>query len=107
MTFSRVAAKQREARAREEGTQDGRLLRSERARAAVVDALLALIEEGNLKPTAPQIAERAGVSLRLVFHHFRDLDDLFITAAERHISRVLPTVHPAPTTGPLPERLEA
>ena len=43
---------------------DGRLGRGTRARTAVVDALLDLIEEGDLRPTAPRIAERAGVSLR-------------------------------------------
>ncbi len=89
------------------GKEDGRLLRSQRARAAVADALLELIEEGDLRPTAPRIAERAGVSLRLVFHHFTDLEALFAAAAERQMQKVLPTVHPVEAEGPLAARLEA
>jgi hypothetical protein len=40
---------------------------------AVVDALLGLIESGDLWPTAPRASRRAGVSLRSVFQHFTDL----------------------------------
>lgn len=66
---------------------DGRTARALRTKAAVVDAMLALIEEGDLRPTAPRIAERAGVSLRSVFQHFTDLDTLFRAAAERQFTR--------------------
>jgi AcrR family transcriptional regulator len=86
---------------------DGRLARGERARAAVADALLALVEEGDLQPTAPRIAERAGVSLRLVFHHFRDLEDLFAVTAERQIARIFPLLRPVSAAGPLAPRLAA
>jgi AcrR family transcriptional regulator len=90
-----------------EKEKDGRSARSERARAAVVDALLALIDEGNLAPTAQAIAERAGVSLRLVFHHFDDLEALFIAAAQRQLERMAPTLRTLPTSGSLDERLDA
>jgi AcrR family transcriptional regulator len=86
---------------------DGRLARSVRARTAVVDALLDLIEEGDLRPTAPRIAERAGVSLRLVFHHFRDLEALFAAAASRQLARHYHVLRPLPATGPLAGRLAA
>lgn len=66
---------------------DGRTARAVRTKQAVVDALLELLEEGDLRPTAPRIAERAGVSLRSVFQHFTDLDTLFRAAAERHFLR--------------------
>lgn len=66
---------------------DGRTARAIRTKAAVVEAMLALIEEGDLRPTAPRIAERAGVSLRSVFQHFSDLDTLFRAAAERQFVR--------------------
>src|SRR5208282_909869 len=56
---------------------DGRLARSARTRHAVVDALLDLLGEGDLRPTAARIADRAGVSLRLVFHHFDDLEAIY------------------------------
>lgn len=90
-----------------ETTVDGRTLRSRRTRTAVVDALLTLIEEGDLRPTAPRIAERAGVSLRSVYQHFRDLDALFATATDRALERIGALVRPLPTSGPLDARLAA
>ena len=43
---------------------DGRRLRSERTRLAIIDAAIALQEEGVLIPTAQQISDRAGVLIR-------------------------------------------
>ncbi|MBT4519082.1 MAG: TetR/AcrR family transcriptional regulator [Halieaceae bacterium] len=57
-------------------TVDGRRLRSERSRKAIVDAALALIEEGILVPTAQLVAERAGVGIRSFFRHFEDMESL-------------------------------
>src|SRR6478672_677765 len=67
---------------------DGRRLRSDRSRTAVVDALLTLYEEGNATPGAAEIARRAGVSERSVFRHFEDLDSLAEATIEREIERV-------------------
>jgi TetR/AcrR family transcriptional regulator, regulator of autoinduction and epiphytic fitness len=86
---------------------DGRLARGERARSAVVDALLDLLQAGELRPTAPRIAERAGVSLRSVFHHFADLEKLFATAAEHQMRRLRGLVGRLPVDGPLSGRLDA
>jgi TetR/AcrR family transcriptional regulator of autoinduction and epiphytic fitness len=86
---------------------DGRLGRSERSRAAVAEALLALIDEGDLRPTAPRIAARAGVSLRLVFHHFKDLEAVFADAAKRQIGEVIPTLSLVPGEGPLQKRIDS
>ena len=36
-----------------------------------------LLRAGDPDPTAKAVARRAGVSLRLVFHHFADMDDLY------------------------------
>ena len=66
---------------------DGRSARAARTNDAVVEAFLELIEEGDLRPGAQRIAERAGVSLRSVFHHFEDLETLYATAAERQLRR--------------------
>lgn len=63
---------------------DGRRLRSERSRLAIIDAALALQEEGILVPTAQQISERAGVGIRSFFRHFEDMGSLF-QAADEHI----------------------
>jgi AcrR family transcriptional regulator len=58
---------------------DGRRLRSERSREAIIDVMLTLIEEGALIPTAQQVSERAGVGIRSVFRHFSDMAGLFAT----------------------------
>ena len=64
---------------------DGRRLRSERSRTAIVDAALALIREGVLVPTAQQISDRAGVGIRTFFRHFEDMESLFSAVdADRH-----------------------
>ncbi len=86
---------------------DGRTQRSVKTKAAVVDALLELIEEGDLRPPAPRIAERAGVSLRSVFQHFRDLEALFAIAADRQLERIMEIARPIPAEGPLDDRLTA
>jgi AcrR family transcriptional regulator len=86
---------------------DGRTARSQRTREAVVDALLALIREGSNRPTAREIAERAGISLRSVYVHFDDLEDLFCAAAERQMAVVAKLIEPVAPTDPLPERIAA
>lgn len=90
------------------GTQvDGRSARAARTRDAVVDAVLALCDEGQIRPTAGEIAERAGVSVRSVYVHFDDLDDLFTAAAARHYQRTAALLHPVDATLPLAERIAA
>jgi AcrR family transcriptional regulator len=59
-----------------------------RTREAIVDASIALVDEGDLRPTAPRIAERAGVSVRSVFQHFDDLEGLYAAVADRLIERL-------------------
>jgi TetR/AcrR family transcriptional regulator, regulator of autoinduction and epiphytic fitness len=86
---------------------DGRRLRAERTRVAIVDGLLELIEAGNLRPTAPQIAEQAKVSLRTVFQHFAEVEALFAAVSERQIASVVDAIAPVDTALPLPERLDA
>jgi AcrR family transcriptional regulator len=61
----------------EEPARDGRLARGQRTRRTVAEALMALLRAGDWDPTAKAVARRAGVSLRLVFHHFADMDDLY------------------------------
>ena len=63
-------------------TSDGRRQRSERSQVAIIEAALALINEEKQVPTAQQIADRAGVSIRSFFRHFADMDALFLSADE-------------------------
>lgn len=55
---------------------DGRLQRSARTRALIVEAHGQLLREGVLKPTAALISERAGVSRRTLWSNFRDMESL-------------------------------
>lgn len=87
-------------------TIDGRTLRSMRTREAIVDATIALLEQGDLRPTAPRVAERARVSVRSIFQHFEDLERLHAAVAERLVERVAVLVVPIPPSLPLGDRIE-
>lgn len=86
---------------------DGRRARGERNRDAVVDAILDLIIEGNSKPSAAEIAERAGVSMRSVFRHFDDLESLYAAALDRHVERLRPLFAAPSANGSLEARVAA
>jgi TetR/AcrR family transcriptional regulator, regulator of autoinduction and epiphytic fitness len=86
--------------------RDGRTVRAERTRQALADALLSLLDEGHLRPTAAEIAERAGVSERSVFQHFPDREGLFESVARQQYERVMPTLRPIDASLPLAERID-
>jgi AcrR family transcriptional regulator len=50
---------------------DGRRQRSYNTRQKIVSAAIALPEEGVLRPSMDEISQKAGISLRTVFHHFK------------------------------------
>lgn len=83
---------------------DGRVLRGERTRSSIVAALLALLDEGEARPTARQIAERAGVSVRSIFQHFDDLEGLYGDLVKIQATRVQPLVDALPAGGDLHSR---
>jgi TetR/AcrR family transcriptional regulator of autoinduction and epiphytic fitness len=84
---------------------DGRTLRSMRTREAIVDATISLLEQGDLRPTAPRVAEAAAVSVRSIFQHFDDLETLHAAVAERLVERVSLLLVPISPEAPLDERL--
>jgi AcrR family transcriptional regulator len=89
-------------------TTDGRQLRRERNREAVVEALLDLYGEGNLKPGTEEIAARSGLSPRSLFRYFDDVDDLIGTAIARQRERAIPLVPiDAPPDAPLAVKVAA
>ena len=61
---------------------DGRRLRSDRSRQVIIQSMLQLIKEGNLVPTAQQVADHANVGIRSVFRHFEDMESIFATGDE-------------------------
>lgn len=87
---------------------DGRTARALRTREAVVEALVALLEEGAAQPSVEEIAARAGVSERSIFGHFHDREGLFAAVSDHQSRRLraewgeLP-----PPSAPLDERIDA
>jgi AcrR family transcriptional regulator len=68
--------------------KDGRRERSARTRRAIIAALLDLVQEGRLEPSALEIAGRAGVAERSIRQHFASREELFVAAVEEHTRRV-------------------
>ena len=65
------------------------------------------MRDGSFRPTAREIADHAGTSLRSVYVHFDDLEDLFCAAAERQGVAVAHFMVPIATTGDFATRLTA
>jgi TetR/AcrR family transcriptional regulator, regulator of autoinduction and epiphytic fitness len=86
---------------------DGRRLRAIRTREAIVEAVLALVDEGELSPTVPQIAERAGTSERSIRQHFASRDELLLAGAAKHAERAAMLHAPPLAKGTLDARLDA
>ena len=61
---------------------DGRRLRSERTRLAIIEAYLELLRRNPRMPTATQLAAQAGCSVRSIFERFPDLDALSLATAD-------------------------
>ena len=85
---------------------DGRVVRGERNRQAIADALLACYEDGILRPSAAEVAERAGVSVRSVHNHFADMESLVESVAQQRWERFEASRPPLPGLDlPLQERV--
>jgi AcrR family transcriptional regulator len=79
------------------GSADGRNERSRRTHERLVQAVIELVQEGDRRPTAQSVANRAGIALRTLYHHFADVEDVRLTALQvawrRHVA-ALPKVRP-------------
>jgi len=69
---------------------DGRHARSVATRDKIVTALLQLVREGDVTPSAARVAETAGVGLRTVFRHFDEMDTLYREMSEVIEAQVMP-----------------
>ncbi len=85
---------------------DGRAARSHRTKRAIINAMRALHYEGDLRPTAPRIAERAGVSLRTVWQQFTDMEALLVEAVRRDSEILRSLVRKIEPDQPLADRVE-
>jgi AcrR family transcriptional regulator len=91
---------------------DGRRLRREQNREAVLDALVQLFREGVYQPSSNDIAERAGLSPRSLFRYFDDVDDLNRAAIDRQLAAARPLLElgvgpSAPTSEKIEQLVEA
>jgi len=86
---------------------DGRLVKGERTRRALIEATVLLITEERAAPTSARTAARAGVSRRLVFHHFRGMDGLLLAAASGQSDRHRGILFTIPARGPPDLRIRA
>jgi AcrR family transcriptional regulator len=80
----------------EPAATDLRRHRSVTTRKKIADALLALVGEGVVRPTAEQVAQRADVGLRTVFRHFEDMETLYREVIRDVDAMILPVVHRHP-----------
>jgi AcrR family transcriptional regulator len=86
---------------------DGRLARTQRTREAIIDAVVDLLREDVVEPSASQIAARAGISKRSIFVHYDSLDALNVDLAQRSTAMVLERVWAIDPTLPLADRIGA
>ena len=89
-----------------EAIVDRRVARGEETRRRLAEAMIALLEEGVAQPSAREIAGRAGTSLRLVFHHFEDLEQVLRAAVEVQVGRHWNRLQPVDPSLPLDDRVE-
>lgn len=66
---------------------DGRTLRRAHNREAVINTVLALLDEGHFEPAVAQIVERSQLSERSIFRYFEHLDDLGLAVVQRILER--------------------
>ena len=76
----------------ETATEDGRRQRSDRSRRRIIEALFDLIGEGNMSPSAVDVAARAKVGLRTVFRHFEDMDSIYDEMTAELTEAVMPKI---------------
>ncbi|MFM9853741.1 MAG: TetR/AcrR family transcriptional regulator [Sphingomonadaceae bacterium] len=69
---------------------DGRHARSKSSRAKIVAAMLDLVKNGDVAPSAAKVAHAANVGLRSVFRHFDDMDSLYQEMSEHIEAIVMP-----------------
>jgi AcrR family transcriptional regulator len=70
---------------------DGRRLRSERTRRLIIEAYIALARESGRMPTAVEVADRAGYSVRSIFERFPDLNALRVAVTDYVIAEARAT----------------
>lgn len=92
---------------RRSGRIDGRRLRSERTKQLIIEAFLSLLGDSVGMPTAVQIAERAGYSVRSIFERFPDLTALRVAATDYALAQAVALAPARHTDGDRQARLKS
>lgn len=79
--------------------------RGARTRRRIAESVLDVLREQGRAPTAKEVASRAGVSVRLVFHHFDDMDALYRAAMSMQMERHWRGLRAVPSDLPLDQRI--
>ena len=82
-------------------------IRSRATHERITSALVRLVESGQHDPGASEIAHGADVSLRTIFHHFHDLDQMYSAALAERIKSARVELTPVDTTAEVLVRCDA
>ncbi len=69
---------------------DGRRQRADQSRRRIAQAMLELVREGEITPSADTVADRAGVGRRTVFRLFNDMEGVYREMHAIMVSRLAP-----------------
>lgn len=67
-------------------------MRSARSHKRIVDAVHELVHAGNVSPSSEEVAEKAGVGLRTVFRHFKNMESLYREVSELVSEQIQPLI---------------
>lgn len=86
---------------------DGRNVRRERNRLAVIEAAFELVQEGKVPPSVETVAERAGVSVSSIFRNFDGLADMQQQAIELSFAKYGSSYEVADADAPQVDRVRS
>ena len=85
---------------------DGRILRSQKSKSVILNALIKLINTGNYYPTAEEVAKESGIAIRTVFRQFDDMESLLMKVDELINHKLINDEKEIKFNSPLIARLE-
>jgi AcrR family transcriptional regulator len=86
-------------------SEDGRVLRSQRSREAIINSAYQFMEIEGAIPTAQVVADNAGVTIRTLFRHFPEMDLLYRELHRLTYERYAKEYAKGDRTGPLEDRV--
>lgn len=85
---------------------DGRRQRADESKRRIAQAMLELVREGDVAPSAETVADRAGVGRRTVFRLFNDMEGVYREMHAIMVTRLAPMFAAPFTGGTWRERLD-